>query len=83
MNENKLLTIYGARLSKSGKHINLTLVEGEGENKRYYTACVKVDADAKTHGSIKGNEAHIVVPMLEKPKDIDIDQLDQVDEVPF
>lgn len=80
MNENKLLTIYGARLSKSGQHINITLVEGEGENKRYYTTCVKVDGDAKTHGHIEGNKAHIVVPMLkeDKPKDID-----EVDDTPF
>ena len=82
MKENTLLTIYGARISKSGKHINLTLVSGEGDQKQFYTACVKIDEDAKTHGSVEDDEAIIVVPMLhndkEKPKD-DFDELDQVD----
>ena len=69
MNENKLLTIYGARLSKNGHYINLTLVEGEGDQKRFYTACVKTDEQAKTHGHIEDNEAHIIVPLLSSPKD--------------
>ena len=71
MKENTLLTIYGARISKSGKHINLTLVSGEGNQRQFYTACVKIDEEAKAHGSIEGNEAIIVVPMLESQKDED------------
>lgn len=84
--KNKLLTIYGARLSKSGQHINLTLVEGEGDQKQFYTACVKVDEEAKTHGSIEGNEATIVVPLLQDKKKVDdFDQLDEVtdEDLPF
>ena len=81
------MTIYGARISKSGKHINLTLVSGEGDKKQYFTACVKIDEDAKTRGSIEDDEAIIVVPMLhnekEKPQD-DFDELDKVDDgIPF
>lgn len=95
MNENKLLTIYGARLSKSGKHINLTLVEGENEQRKFYTACVKIGEQSKVHGTIDKNvkgeeEAIIVVPLLaptkteEAPKD-QFDDLDQIDEdqIPF
>ena len=67
--KNKLLTIYGARLSKSGQHINLTLVEGEGDQKQFYTACVKVDEEAKTHGNIEDNSAIIVVPLLQDKKE--------------
>ena len=80
--KNTLLTIYGARISKSDKHINLTLVSGEGDQKQCYTACVKIDENAKTRGSVENDEAIIVVPMLhnnkEKPKD-DFDELDKVD----
>lgn len=84
--KNKLLTIYGARLSKSGQHINLTLVEGEGDQKQFYTACVKVDEEAKTHGSIEDNEAIIIVPLLQDKKKVDdFDQLDEVtdEDLPF
>lgn len=89
MNENKLITIYGARVSKSGKHINLTLVEGEGNQRKFYTACVKLDDQAKVHGIVrntlnKGEEALIVVPILSANQaQDDFDKLDQVDEVPF
>ena len=80
--QNKLLTIYGARLSKSGQHINLTLVEGEGDKKQFYTACVKVDEEAKTHGSIDDNKAIIIVPMLHNQKGED-DGEDDGDDLPF
>lgn len=75
MSENTLLTIYGARISKSGKHINLTLVSGEGDKKQFYTACVKIDESAKTHGSIEGDEAIIVVPLLHNNKEAPKDDL--------
>lgn len=81
MKENTLLTIYGARISKSGKHINLTLVSGEGDQKQFYTACVKIDEDAKTHGSIEDNKAIIVVPMLKQEK-AEADEMTEED-LPF
>lgn len=82
---NDLLTIYGARISKSGKHINLTLVSGEGDKKQYYTACVKIDKDAKTHGSIDGQNAIIVVPMLNKEKEAEEVKNEEIydDDLPF
>ena len=75
--KNKLLTIYGARVSQNGNKINLTLVEGEGDKKQFYTACVKIDEDAKTHGSIENNKAIIVVPLLNTEKQ------DNIDDLPF
>ena len=81
MKENTLLTIYGARISKSGKHINLTLVSGEGDQKQFYTACVKIDEDAKTYGSIEDNKAIIVVPMLKQEK-AEADEMTEED-LPF
>lgn len=90
MQENKLLTIYGARLSKSGKHINLTLVEGENAQRKFYTACVKIGEESKVHGTIDKNvkgedEAVIIVPLLaptktEQPPRDQFDDLDQIDE---
>lgn len=73
MSENKLLTIYGARLSKNGNYINLILVEGEAPNKRFYTACVKIDNTAKTHGFVDDVQAHIAVPLLHDQRSNDED----------
>ena len=36
-----LYSVYGARLSNSGKYVNLSLVRGEDDNKKWATACVK------------------------------------------
>ena len=80
MGENKLLTIYGARLSQNGKHVVLTLVHGEGDQKQFFTACAKLDEDAKTHASIDGDNAIVVVPLLKPNK---ADENDDVDDVPF
>ena len=82
MPKNNLLSIYGARLSKNGDYINLTLVCGEGKEKQFYTACVKVDETAKTHGRIKGEEAHIVVPLLKDQRATEVDE-NVNDDLPF
>ena len=79
MGENKLLTIYGARLSQNGKHVVLTLVEGEGDQKQYFTACAKLDQDAKTHAKVEGDEAIIIVPLLKPSKAVEVKDED----VPF
>lgn len=68
MLQNELLTIYGARLSKSGQHINIILVKGEGEAKQFFTACVKIDEEAKTHGEIDEGHAIITIPLLNDAK---------------
>ena len=62
--DTRLLTIYGARLSKSGKYINLSLVEGQGEEKHFFNACVKIDESAKTNGKVVKGKAIISVHML-------------------
>lgn len=66
--ENDLLSIYGARLSKNGKYINVSLVSGDGKARKFYTVCVKVDKEAKTHGAIKNGNALISIPVLEVRK---------------
>lgn len=64
MKENTLLTIYGARKSKNGKYINLTLISGEGQDKQFYTACVKFDNSKRVSGRIEDDAAVIFVPLL-------------------
>ena len=98
MQESKLLNIYGARISRNGDHINITLVEGEGDKKTYYNACVKIAKEGKTYGSVEGNKAYIVIPLLKdpsKPKEVnlndfkdkceELDDFDKIDldDVPF
>ena len=36
-----LYSVYGARVSNSGKYVNLSLVNGEDDEKEWATACVK------------------------------------------
>lgn len=66
MAEEKLLSIYGAKVSKDGSKLVLTLVGGEGEAKQFYTACIKLNNSQKTHAKIEedGQHALIKIPML-------------------
>ena len=73
--ENILLSIYGARVSKSGKYVNITLVKGEGDAKTFYTTCVKLDKTAKTYAKLKDDKAFIVVPLLKNDKEKSKDDL--------
>ena len=68
MNETKLLSIFGAKVSKDGTKLVLTLVSGEDENKQFYNACIKLDNSQKTRAKIEkdGKHALIKVVMLEK-----------------
>ena len=36
-----LYSVYGARISQSGKYVNVSLVNGEDDEKQWATACVK------------------------------------------
>ena len=70
---NQLLSIYGCRKSKSGSHLNLTLVKNEGDKKTFYTACIKLDNSGKVkvkEGKNKnGEEVYLlVVPVLTDKK---------------
>ena len=75
MNENKLLSVFGARVSNDGQKLVLVLVSGEDNNREYYNACIKLDQSQKTRARIEadGKHALIEVNMLEKkPSDNDI-----------
>lgn len=69
--KNDLLTIYGARVSKSGKHVNITLVRGEDKAKEFFTSCVKLDNTAKTQAKVKDGYVLVKIPLLLSNKDKD------------
>lgn len=65
-----LLNLYGARISKNGNHVNVTLVTDKGFNnsRSWFTAPVKTALDAKIHAEVNGNYAVIYVPLLKEEK---------------
>ena len=70
-NGNSLFTVYGARLSKSGERVNVSLVRGKDDTKEWATISVKIGkSDAKVKAKIDGDFALIKIPML-KPKEED------------
>lgn len=76
-NETELLSIFGAKVSKDGNKLVLTLVSGENENKKFYNACIKLDNSQKTHAKVENDGKHAVikVKMLE--------EREQTDDLPF
>lgn len=77
-NGNTLFTVYGARLSKSGERVNVSLVRGKDDAKEWATISVKIGkGDAKVKAKIEGNFAYIKIPMLKQDtKKDDADALD-------
>ena len=70
---NQMLSIYGCRKSKSGTHLNITLIGNEGEKKVYFTACVKLDNSGKVktkEGKTKnGDDVYLLsIPVLTPKK---------------
>ena len=71
-NGNALFSVYGARLSKSGERVNVSLVRGKDDAKEWATISVKIGkSDAKVKAKIEGDFAFIKVPMLKQEKDTD------------
>lgn len=77
-NGNTLFTVYGARLSKSGERVNVSLVRGKDDAKEWATISVKIGkSDAKVKAKIEGDFAYIKIPMLKQDaKKDDADALD-------
>lgn len=77
-NGNALFTVYGARLSKSGERVNVSLVRGKDDAKEWATISVKIGkSDAKVKAKIEGDFAYIKIPMLKQDaKKDDADALD-------
>ena len=75
-NDNALFSVYGARLSKSGERVNVSLVRGKDDNREWATISVKIgNKDGKIKAKIEGDFAYIKVPMLKQDKK-DNDALD-------
>ena len=72
-NKSELLSIFGAKVSKDGKKLVLTLVSGEDENKKFYNTCIKLDNSQKTHAKVEkdGKHAVVKVKMLEEREIVD------------
>ncbi|MBQ6883791.1 MAG: hypothetical protein IJO25_05565 [Clostridia bacterium] len=76
----ELLSIFGAKVSKDGTKLVLTLVSGEDESKVFYNACIKLDNSQKTHAKVEedGKHALIKVAMLDEKK-----ASDKKEDLPF
>lgn len=73
-----LYSIYGARPSKDGKRVNLSIVTGEGDARRWGTISIKLDNNSKVHVEMNDNDVLVKVPLLVDSKDEDQD-----DDLPF
>lgn len=91
---NKLLTIYGCKVSKDGNKLVLTLVEGRDDDKNYYNACIKLDNTGKTHVKLDKDKKHylIKVAILKDEKQTDKKkqtkskedvEVEDTDDIPF
>lgn len=70
MKENKLINFYTSRLSKDGKKVVITLIEGEGEKRKFYTAVIKLDSEAKINATIDENgNVQIEMPLSKYEKE--------------
>ena len=64
MNETKLLSIFGAKVSKDGTKLVLTLVSGEDESKQFYNACIKLDNSQRTRSKVEKDGKHSIIKVV-------------------
>ena len=68
-----LFSIYGARISSSEKYVNVTLVQGEDDEKTYRNALVKIKG--KYIGvKVKEDSVVLTIPRLDVDDDEDEDE---------
>lgn len=59
--QSELLNIFGAKVSRNGKRLVLVLVSGEGESKKFYNVCIKLDNSQKTHAKVEEDGLHALI----------------------
>lgn len=60
-----LYSVYGARISKSGERVNVSLVKGNGDDKQWACISVKLDnPDGKIQAQTKNGFAYLKIPLL-------------------
>lgn len=65
-----LFNIYGARKSKDGSKLNVTLIRGHEDTKEYATISLKLDdKQSKTKATIREGYAYIKIALLEDKKE--------------
>lgn len=64
-----LYSVYGARMSKSGERVNVSLIKGNDDKKEWACVSVKLDGDGKIKAQIKDGFAFIKIPMLAEDED--------------
>lgn len=63
--ESTLYSIYGARMSKSGERVNVSLLKGKGDEKQWACVSVKLDnPDGKIQAQTKNGFAYLKIPLL-------------------
>ena len=63
--ESTLYSVYGARISKSGERVNVSLVKGNNDDKQWACVSVKLDnPNGKVQAQVKNGFAYIKIPML-------------------
>ena len=66
-NGNELFTVYGARLSKSGERVNVSMVRGKDDAREWASVSIKINnKNAKVKAKIEGDFAYIKIPMLKE-----------------
>ena len=81
-NKDVLLNIFGAKVSKDGNKLVLTLVSGENDKKRYYNTCIKLDNSQSTKVELIDEYAVIKVKLLKQKEQDTMDDVTD-DDLPF
>lgn len=79
---NTIWNLYGARVSKSGKHVNLTIVQGKKDDKTqvFNNVCIKVEGTNCAKVVVKDNEVLLAIARLDvgnKPTDDTFKELEK------
>ena len=69
-NKSKLYTVYGARISKSGERVNVSLVDGKGDSRTWACVSLKIGDGERVGVKVYEKEgfAFLKVPLLKEDK---------------
>lgn len=72
-----LLNIFSASLSQDKQKVLITLVSGEGDNRKYYKTCVKLDNTQKVKAEIDDFNKNVLlsVPLSQKGNEVSNEDL--------
>ena len=80
---NKLFTIYGARMSKDGTRVNVSLINTEGDETEWAMCSIAKKGKGKTKVKVEDKYVFVAIPLLKETTKKKVEEVEEIEEIEY